>query len=90
MLKMTELSVLVSSTPFLARCWSLRHRCFMTRREQILTAAEQIFGNRKLAEAWFTKPAIGLGRRLPCMLLETSEGYAELADFLIRLDYGVY
>ncbi|WBM48013.1 MULTISPECIES: antitoxin Xre/MbcA/ParS toxin-binding domain-containing protein [Pseudomonas] len=62
----------------------------MTRREQILATAEQVFGNRKLAEKWFTKPAIGLGRRLPCVLLETNEGYTELADFLVRLDYGVY
>ncbi|KAF0250907.1 DUF2384 domain-containing protein [Pseudomonas putida] len=62
----------------------------MGRRSQILMIAEQVFGNRELAEAWFTKPAIGLGRCLPCMLLETDEGFTELADFLVRLDYGVY
>jgi len=62
----------------------------MTRREQILTTAEQVFGNRQLAEDWFTKPAIGLGRCLPCMLLESKEGFMALADFLVRLDYGIY
>ncbi|WP_425337427.1 antitoxin Xre/MbcA/ParS toxin-binding domain-containing protein [Pseudomonas vranovensis] len=49
-----------------------------------------MFGNHALAEAWFTRQAIGLGRRLPCMLLETDRGYTEVADFLIRLDYGVH
>ncbi|HDS1696168.1 MULTISPECIES: antitoxin Xre/MbcA/ParS toxin-binding domain-containing protein [Pseudomonas] len=87
---MTELNVLVPGTPCSARCWSINHRCFMRRREQILTMAEPVFGNRKLAEKWFTTPAIGLGRRLPCMLLDTNEGYTELADFLVQLDYGVY
>lgn len=62
----------------------------MRRREKILTTAEQVFGNRELAEAWFTKQAIGLSRRLPCMLLETDQEYTEVADFLVRLDYGVH
>ncbi|WP_410011100.1 antitoxin Xre/MbcA/ParS toxin-binding domain-containing protein [Pseudomonas sp. LRP2-20] len=52
-------------------------------------AAEQVLGNSELAEAWLTKQAIGLGRRLPCMLLETDQGYMEVVDFLVRLDYGV-
>ncbi|MDD2007392.1 MULTISPECIES: antitoxin Xre/MbcA/ParS toxin-binding domain-containing protein [Pseudomonas] len=62
----------------------------MRRREQILMTAEQVFGNSELAGAWLTKQAIGLTRRLPCMLLETDRGYMEVADFLVRLDYGVY
>ncbi|WP_207830649.1 antitoxin Xre/MbcA/ParS toxin-binding domain-containing protein [Pseudomonas sp. 43(2021)] len=62
----------------------------MRRREQILMAAEQVLGNSELAEAWLTKQAIGLGRRLPCMLLETDQEYMEVVDFLVRLDYGVY
>jgi putative toxin-antitoxin system antitoxin component (TIGR02293 family) len=52
--------------------------------------AEQVLGNPELAEAWLTKQAIGLNRRLPCMLLETDQGYTEVVDFLTRLDYGVY
>lgn len=87
---MTVFRILVPSSPFPERCWSLKHRCFMRRREQILMTAEQVFGNPELAEAWLTKQAIGLSRRLPCMLLETDQGYMEVADFLVRLDYGVY
>lgn len=62
----------------------------MRRREQILMTAEQVFGNSELAGTWLTKQAIGLTRHLPCMLLETDRGYMEVADFLVRLDYGVY
>lgn len=88
--RMTAFRVLALSSPFPNRCWSLNHHCFMRRRHEILMTGEQVFGNRELAEAWFTKPAIGLGRRLPCMLLKTNNGYTELAEFLVRLDYGVY
>ncbi|WP_082421405.1 antitoxin Xre/MbcA/ParS toxin-binding domain-containing protein [Pseudomonas sp. NBRC 111140] len=87
---MTVFRILVLSSPFPDRCWSLKHRCFMRRREQILMTAEQVLGNSELAEAWLTKQAIGLSRRLPCMLLETDQGYTEVVDFLTRLDYGVY
>ncbi|WP_406819670.1 antitoxin Xre/MbcA/ParS toxin-binding domain-containing protein [Pseudomonas sp. KnCO4] len=87
---MTKFRVIALSSPFPDKCWSLKHRCLMRRREQILTTAEQVFGKRELAEVWFIKPAIGLSRRQPCMLLETDQGYLEAADFLVRLDYGVY
>lgn len=88
--RMTAFRVLALSSPFPNRCWSLNHHCFMRRRQEILMTGEQVFGNRELAEAWFTKPAIGLGRRLPCMLLKTNHGYMELAEFLVRLDYDIY
>ncbi|WP_409521743.1 antitoxin Xre/MbcA/ParS toxin-binding domain-containing protein [Pseudomonas sp.] len=48
-----------------------------------------IFGNPELAEAWLTKQAIRLSRRLLCTLLETDQGFMEVADMLVRLYYGV-
>ncbi|MEJ5905625.1 MbcA/ParS/Xre antitoxin family protein [Pseudomonas kermanshahensis] len=61
----------------------------MRHREQILTTAQQVFGNPERAQAWLIKQAIGLSQRLQFMLLNTDQGYMEVADFLVRLDYGV-
>ncbi|WP_433885753.1 antitoxin Xre/MbcA/ParS toxin-binding domain-containing protein [Pseudomonas vranovensis] len=60
------------------------------RREQILKSAEQVLGNRELAEWWLTKPALGFDHRSPCSLLMNHLGYGHVRDFLVRLECGVY
>ena len=41
------------------------------------------------AERWLVTPAIGLDRRKPLNLLQTSEGTELVKSFLTRIDYGV-
>ena len=79
---------LCSESPI--RCWNSKHRCFFSRREQILTTAKRVFGDRKIAEIWLSKPAFGLGRFAPCSLLAKHQGYVRVRDFLVRIEYGVY
>jgi len=82
--------IIEQCVPFPDKCWSIGHRCYMVRREQILKAAEQVFENRPLAENWLTKPALGLDHRAPCSLLVNQLGYEHVRDLLIQLEYGVY
>lgn len=71
-------------------CWSREHRCFVSRREQILLLANRVLGSSKAAERWLIDPALGLGHRVPCGLLLTGSGYTEIAELLSRIEYGVY
>ncbi len=71
-------------------CWSGEHRAFLARREQILQIGTRAFGNRAFAETWLSKPALGLGHRVPCSLLANHSEYVQVEDFLCRLEYGVY
>jgi putative toxin-antitoxin system antitoxin component (TIGR02293 family) len=57
---------------------------------QILEQAIRVIGTPKLAEAWMSKPAIGLDGRRPIDLLDNSIGTQLVSDFLTRLEYGVY
>ena len=57
---------------------------------RVLAMAAEIFGSRQAAEAWLSKPALGLDWQRPVDLLATEPGSQIVVDFLVRLDYGVY
>lgn len=57
---------------------------------QILEQAIRVIGTPELAEAWMSKPAIGLDGRRPIDLLDNSIGTQLVSEFLTRLEYGVY
>ena len=58
--------------------------------EQILPQAAAVFGGREPAEAWMSRPAMGLDGQRPLDCLHTEEGAQVVRDFLVRLDYCVY
>ena len=57
---------------------------------QILTLAQCIFGHRHAASCWLFEPAIGLGGEKPVQLLSNPFGYELVADFIMRIEHGVY
>jgi putative toxin-antitoxin system antitoxin component (TIGR02293 family) len=73
-----------------ARCWSAQHRCFVARRDQVLTQATYVLGSYRLASEWLMRPAFGLDKRTPCSLLAGADGYRQVCDLLMRIEYGVY
>ncbi|POF91297.1 antitoxin Xre/MbcA/ParS toxin-binding domain-containing protein [Pseudomonas putida] len=72
------------------RCWSRQYRCFVARRGQVQSLAAHVLGNDRLAYEWLKRPAIGLGRRIPYSLLADAEGYRQVCEHLMRIEYGVY
>ncbi|QPN45440.1 DUF2384 domain-containing protein [Priestia aryabhattai] len=52
--------------------------------------AAHVLGNDRLAYEWLKRPAIGLGRRIPYSLLADAEGYRQVCEHLMRIEYGVY
>lgn len=56
----------------------------------IFAKAVEIFGSEDEAELWLRRPAIGLNGECPIDLLKSPEGKRVIADFLARLEYGVY
>ena len=42
------------------------------------------------AERWLAQPALGLDRRKPIDLLKTHPGARLVAQYLTRIEYGVY
>jgi putative toxin-antitoxin system antitoxin component (TIGR02293 family) len=57
---------------------------------EILAHATTVLGTQREAEQWLERPAIGLGRRRPIDLLATPAGTQLVADYLTRIEYGVY
>lgn len=87
---MNELQIVALSPSAPIACWSMAHRCFVGRCEQVLMIATRVFGTRKHAERWLRDPAYGLGRQVPCGMLATRSGYEDVDRFLNQLEYGVY
>ncbi|MFN3294883.1 MAG: antitoxin Xre/MbcA/ParS toxin-binding domain-containing protein [Gemmobacter sp.] len=56
----------------------------------ILAEAIAVLGTQAAAEDWMNRPAIGLDNRRPVDLLATAAGAEAVAEYLTRLDYGVY
>lgn len=81
---------LVPATTFKSGCLSLRYLCFTSLQEQILVQASRVLGSRLLALQWLNKAALGLDKRPPCSLLSSYQDYKLVADFLTRIEYGVY
>jgi putative toxin-antitoxin system antitoxin component (TIGR02293 family) len=57
---------------------------------EVLAKATDVFGSQQEAEAWLSRPAMGLNRQRPIDLLATPAGVELVIGFLTRLDYGVY
>ncbi|WP_321502288.1 antitoxin Xre/MbcA/ParS toxin-binding domain-containing protein [Breoghania sp.] len=57
---------------------------------EIFGHAIDVMGSREDAEAWMTRPAVGLSNRKPIDLLHTSAGAEAVEEYLTRLEYGVY
>ena len=55
-----------------------------------LSRAQSLFGDRAEAERWMSEPALGLEGRTPLDLLSNPIGYELVADFLGRMENGVY
>jgi putative toxin-antitoxin system antitoxin component (TIGR02293 family) len=52
--------------------------------------ATDVLGSHEAAERWLSTPAIGLERRRPIELLQSSEGTDMVRTLLTRMEYGVY
>ncbi|WP_026001289.1 antitoxin Xre/MbcA/ParS toxin-binding domain-containing protein [Pseudomonas donghuensis] len=72
------------------RCWSGQYRCFLARWDQVQSLAAYVLGNDRLADEWLIRPAIGLERRTPCSLLVDAQGYRQVCQYLMRIEYGIY
>ena len=57
---------------------------------EILSQAANVLGPTAAADAWMTRKAIGLDRKMPLELMMTPEGCLALRDYLVRIEYGVY
>jgi putative toxin-antitoxin system antitoxin component (TIGR02293 family) len=57
---------------------------------EVLAKATDVFGSQEDAEAWLSRPTMGLNRQRPIDLLATPAGVELVEKFLTRLDYGVY
>lgn len=57
---------------------------------EILGQATEAFGSKEEAEAWMTRPAIGLDQRKPMDLMATTAGIEAVEEYLTRIEYGVY
>ena len=57
---------------------------------EILAHATQVFGSQGEAEHWLARPAIGLDNRKPIDLLRTHPGARLVAEYLTRIEHGVY
>lgn len=64
-----------------ARVWNLA---------EVLTKAEEVFGDREDGEQWLATPAIGLNSRRPIDLLATPQGAELVRTLLDQMAYGVY
>lgn len=57
---------------------------------EVFTRTMDVLGSQDAAEAWLLEPAIGLENRSPIDLLTSAAGAKAVADYLTRLEYGVY
>lgn len=76
--------------PLKTHCWTDAHLVFLARRRCVMAKATEVFGCTDIAKHWLTRPAIGLAHLSPCSLLSNNQGYAEVFDYLYRLEYCVY
>lgn len=56
----------------------------------ITLLAKDVLGTHEAAERWLLAPAMGLSRRCPIDLLQSTEGTELVKTLLQRMDYGVY
>ena len=58
--------------------------------QQIITRAEEVFGNPEKAHRWLRKPNRALGGRVPVDLVASENGTRDVETILGRIEYGVY
>lgn len=56
----------------------------------VTSQAIDVLGSQEAAERWLSSPAMGLDRRKPIDLLQSTEGTEMVKTLLTRMDYGVY
>jgi putative toxin-antitoxin system antitoxin component (TIGR02293 family) len=56
----------------------------------VTSQAIDVLGSQEAAERWLASPAMGLDRRKPIDLLQSTEGTEMIKTLLTRMDYGVY
>lgn len=56
----------------------------------VTSQAIEVLGSQDAAERWLSSPAMGLDRRRPIDLLQSTEGTEMVKTLLTRMDYGVY
>ncbi|WP_150596547.1 antitoxin Xre/MbcA/ParS toxin-binding domain-containing protein [Pseudomonas fluorescens] len=87
---MNDLQILALCPSSPPGCWSIVHRCFKGRFEQIVHLATRVFGSRVLAVQWLYKPALGLRHQVPCSIMVTRPGYQQVVTLLGQIEHGVY
>lgn len=87
---MSKISILGLALSRPLACWSSTHRGYELRRVQILMQASHTLGNLQSAERWLVSPVLALNRRSPCGVLAEPDGYPEVRDVLLRIEYGIY
>lgn len=60
------------------------------RRAEIYDLAKKVLGTPEDADAWMRKPAIGLNRQIPAVLIETAVGADMVGTYLLQIEHGVY
>ncbi len=57
---------------------------------ELVDRAASVFGGLDEAWAWMDRPAIGLDQQRPVELMKSARGREAVADYLTRIEYGVY
>lgn len=57
---------------------------------EVLALAVHIMGSAEAVQRWLIRPAAGLDGQRPLDMLRTVPGAEVVAEFLMRLEYGVY
>jgi putative toxin-antitoxin system antitoxin component (TIGR02293 family) len=63
---------------------------YQARYEAALKRAEDVFDSKEKAERWMKKRIPALGKQTPADAVKSEEGFGEVMDTLIRIEYGVY
>ena len=65
-------------------------RMIEARRDEVIARAAAVLGGQEAAAEWLGRPAIGLAGARPGDLLCSPEGIARVAEYLDRIEAGVY
>lgn len=71
-------------------CWTNPHRCYLTRREQIIATAVRVLGSKDIADRWLLTPALALNWNRPCDVLSENSEYDKVDLLLLRIEHGIY
>jgi putative toxin-antitoxin system antitoxin component (TIGR02293 family) len=60
------------------------------RRRAVLDRAVEVLGNEERAERWMQRRLAALGGATPADTIASAEGFQEVMDTLMRIEYTVY